>query len=101
MVERTQPHPVLHKKLLQRARVHRVAHFNHTYGPEHPHVDDIVDALKACHRRSEREVEQMAQQAREHALEYDVDHVMEHYMLPALAEVERRYGAKEPKLVAA
>ena len=67
----------------------------------HPHVADIVDALKACHRRTDREVEQMAKQARDHALEYDVDHVMEHQMLPALAEVERRYAAKEPKLVAA
>lgn len=67
----------------------------------HPKVDDIVDALKAAHRREGRQIAQMAEQAREHGLQYDADLVMDEYMLPALAEVADRYKAREPSLVKA
>jgi glycosyltransferase involved in cell wall biosynthesis len=68
----------------------------------HPDVDDIVDALKQAYRADERLRAEHAHRAREHALGYDVDTVMTEHMLPALAEVERRVGEREPtKLKAA
>jgi hypothetical protein len=67
----------------------------------HPDVDDITQALKAAHRRTDREIEAMEQQAREHALAYDVDAVMENHMLPALEQCAARFKAREPSLVKA
>jgi glycosyltransferase involved in cell wall biosynthesis len=66
-----------------------------------PSVADILRALKACHRRTDREVAEGAEQARAKALEYDVDTVFNDYMLPALAEVERRLEARKPKTLKA
>ena len=66
-----------------------------------PSVVDILKALKACHRRTDREVANAAEQARAKALEYDVDTVFENYMLPALAEVHKRIEARRPKTLKA
>lgn len=63
----------------------------------HPDVDDIVDALKQAHRQDDRARVEQSHRAREHALGYDVETVMSDYMLPALAEVELRIAAREPK----
>lgn len=62
-----------------------------------PSVKDIFQALVKCHRRTEREVENAAERAREKALEYDVDRVFTDYMLPALAEVQDRIDARNPR----
>lgn len=66
-----------------------------------PDVESIVDALNSCYRRSKAEVEHMAGEAREHALTYSVPHVMETYCLPALAELEERFGDRQPATLAA
>lgn len=83
----------------------RVDHFPYWTPQEswqaHPKVDDIVDALKAAYRLGDRGREQYAAKARKHAEQYGVDRVMEEHMLPALAEVEARYAAREPKALKA
>jgi hypothetical protein len=66
-----------------------------------PSVVDIFNALVKCYRRSDREVANAAERAREKALEYDVDTVFADYMLPALAEVEKRYAARQPQTLKA
>jgi len=63
----------------------------------HPDVNDIVDALKQACRMDDRGRENMARKAREHALTYDVDTVFTEHMLPALAEAEKRFAAREAK----
>ena len=68
----------------------------------HPDVDDIVDSLKQAYRADDRLRAEHAHRAREHALGYDADTVFTEYMLPALAEVERRVAERKPsKLKAA
>ena len=62
-----------------------------------PSVPDILAALKSCHGRTGREVEDGAKRARAKALEYDVDRVFTEFMLPALAECEKRFKAREPQ----
>lgn len=61
-----------------------------------PSVRDILEALKKCYGRSEREVADSADRARSKALEYDADRVFEEFMLPALAECEARFDARKP-----
>ena len=61
-----------------------------------PSVPDILEALKKCYGRSEREVADAAERARSKALEYDVDRVFEEFMVPALAECEERFDARKP-----
>lgn len=67
----------------------------------HPDVDDMVDSLKSAHRMSGKELTALKKQAREHALEYDADLVYEKYLLPALAEVAKRYEAQRPQVIEA
>ena len=59
-------------------------------------MPDILEALKKCYGRSEREVADAAERARSKALEYDVDRVFEEFMLPTLAECEERFDARKP-----
>ncbi len=66
-----------------------------------PSVPDILESLKACYRRSEREVATHAENARAKALEYDAATVFEEFMLPALAECESRFDARKPQTLKA
>ena len=66
-----------------------------------PSVEDIVQALVKCYRRTDREVKQGAENARKKALEYDVDKVFTDYMLPALEEAGERTKARRPEVVKA
>lgn len=63
----------------------------------HPDIDEIYEALKESHALPALERDEMSKQARVHASAYDVKTVLNDYMLPALAEVERRYEARSPK----
>lgn len=66
-----------------------------------PDVAGIVNALEACYRMSDAERGDLSEMARAHALNYDIEKVTVEFMLPALAEVERRIEARQPIEVAA
>ena len=66
-----------------------------------PDVDDIVDALKQAYGMTEAARAHMGSKAREFATPYDVNTVYEKHMLPALAEVERRFDARKPQTLKA
>ena len=61
-----------------------------------PEVEDIVAALELAYGQSAKEKQARSDLARKHALGYSVPNVMSEYMLPALAEVERRFADREP-----
>ena len=66
-----------------------------------PDIDDIVDALKQAYAQPKAARKQMATKAREFAIPYDVETVMEEYMLPALAEADKRFTDREPQTLKA
>jgi glycosyltransferase involved in cell wall biosynthesis len=66
-----------------------------------PDVDDIVDALRQAYDMPEAAHKRMGKKAREFALPYDITKVMDQHMLPALAEVERRFAARKPQTLTA
>lgn len=66
-----------------------------------PSVQDILNALKRCHARSDREIEDMSGRARAHAEQYDVALVFENHMLPALEEAGKRFEARKPQALKA
>jgi glycosyltransferase involved in cell wall biosynthesis len=66
-----------------------------------PDVDDIVDALRQAYDMPEAAHKRMGKKAREFALPYDITKVMDQHMLPALAEVERRFAARKPQTLKA
>jgi glycosyltransferase involved in cell wall biosynthesis len=62
-----------------------------------PRVDDIVDALKQAY--THRGDVKLAQKARSFAEGYDADKVLAEHMLPALEQVQARFGDREPVTV--
>jgi glycosyltransferase involved in cell wall biosynthesis len=66
-----------------------------------PSVVDIFESLESCYKRDEKQIANAAKQARAKALEYDVDTVFADYMLPALAEVQKRLDARKPQTLKA
>jgi len=57
-----------------------------------PDVEDIFDALRRAYATQRGSLQA---KARKFAEQYDVDTVLTEYMLPALAEVERRFALQE------
>ncbi len=66
-----------------------------------PRIDEVSEALEACHALSSAERAALSAQAREHALLYDVERVMEEHWLPVLGELEQRFADREPVLIGA
>lgn len=66
-----------------------------------PSVPDILDSLKACHRREPRMIDKMATDAVKHAAKYEAGHVFETYMLPAIEEARQRFSKREPRKIEA
>lgn len=64
-----------------------------------PDVADIAHALELAYTNAR--IPEMTSQAREFAEGYDVDHVLSEHMLPALAEVERRFAERGPQTLKA
>ncbi len=64
------------------------------FNPDH---DQLVNALNQAYDLAGSQ----ADDCRAHALEYDTEQVLVEYMLPALAECERRIAEREPKVLSA
>lgn len=62
-----------------------------------PDVNQIYEALEDAYAEDSKHKAVRKKRAREHALNYSVDRVVEEHMLPALKEVEERFGER-PKL---
>lgn len=58
-----------------------------------PDVDDLTAALEECYALSGSQRDALSKQARDHALGYDVRRVTDKFMLPALAEAQKRLMA--------
>jgi len=61
-----------------------------------PDVGKIVGALEQCYRLSAKDRRALSRKCRKHALNYAAPKVFEEHFLPALREVEERFGSLEP-----
>lgn len=65
-----------------------------------PDIDDIAGALEECHALSHSRRQRLSEIARKHALEYSLPRVWQAYMLPALRQIEKRFGDQMPITIA-
>lgn len=66
-----------------------------------PHAGEIAEALEECYGLPDDMRKQLALRLRTHAMQYAARHVYDNHMAPALADIEERFGDRQPLEVAA